>query len=96
MKKKREFKSSELVKAFAKIHGFEEKLLAFEAQDFLRDYLSEGLFKEINSVNLVGGVLEIKVQSPLLKNDFRLRKTFLLNKFQEQFGKDNITDLRVL
>ena len=35
MKKKREFQSSELVKSFAKIYGFEEKLLAFEVKDFL-------------------------------------------------------------
>lgn len=31
--KKREFQSSELVKSFARIHGFEDKLTAFEIKE---------------------------------------------------------------
>ncbi len=96
MKKKREFQSSELVKAFAKIHGFEDKLLAFEVKDFLEDYLDSQLFQEIESVNLNKGILEIKIKSPLLKNDFRMRKSFFLKKFQEQFGEEKISDLQIL
>jgi len=92
-KKKREFQSSELVKSFAKIYGFEHKLLAFEVKDFLSEYLDESLFKEISSVDLKDKVLIIKVHSPLLKNDFRLRKTFFLKKFQAKFGSKEIEDL---
>ncbi|WP_304344076.1 hypothetical protein [Chryseobacterium koreense] len=95
MKKKREFQSSELVKSFAKIYGFEDKLLAFEIKDFLHEYLKDALFAEIDSVNLKAKVLEIRIKSPLLKNDFRLRKSFFLKKFQEKFGAENITDLHV-
>lgn len=96
MKKKREFQSSELVKSFAKIHGFEEKLLAFEVKDFLHEYLSDALFREIESVNLNKKILEIKIKSPLLKNDFRMRKTFFLTKFKEKFGAENFSDLQIL
>lgn len=96
MKKKREFQSSELVKSFAKIYGFEEKLLAFEVKDFLHEYLSDALFNEIESVNLNKKTLEIKINSPLLKNDFRMRKTFFLTKFQEKFGEENFNDLQIL
>lgn len=96
MKKKREFQSSELVKAFAKIHGFEDKLLAFEVKDYLETYLDSSLFEEIISVNINRKVLEIKIASPLLKNDFRLRKTFFLNKFQQEFGENHIADLQIL
>lgn len=96
MKKKREFQSSELVKSFAKIYGFEEKLLAFEVKDFLHEYLSDALFSEIESVNLNKKILEIKIKSPLLKNDFRMRKTFFLTKFQEKFGEENFNDLQIL
>ena len=95
-KKKREFQSSELVRSFARIHGFEDKLLAFEIKDFLNEYLSEALFNEIESVNLNKKILEIRIKSPLLKNDFRMRKTFFLNKFKEKFGEENITDLQIL
>ena len=95
-KKKREFQSSELVKSFAKIHGFESKLLAFEIKDFLNEYLNDALFSEIESVNLDKKILEIRIKSPLLKNDFRMRKTFFLNKFKEKFGEENITDLQIL
>lgn len=96
MKKKREYQSSELVKAFAKIHGFEHKLLAFEVKDFLEDYLDAELFTEIGNVNLEKGVLSIQIKSPLLKNDFRLKKSFFLKKFQEKFGQEKFSDLVIL
>lgn len=96
-RKKREFLSSELVKSFAKIHGFETKLKAFEVKDFLENYLSTDLFNEIESVNIEGHILIIKIKSPLLKNDFRLRKTFYLNKITEKLGEEfSFTDLSVL
>ena len=91
-KKKREFQSSELVKSFARIHGFENKLIAFEVKDFLEDYLDESLFKEIIKVDL-NKILMIYVNSPLLKNDFRLKKAFFLKKFQEKFGAETFDDL---
>ena len=94
-RKKREFQSSELVRAFAKIHGFEDKLLAFEVKDFLHEYLSDDLFSEIESVNLRDKILEIRVKSPLLRNDFRMRKSFFLQKFQEQFGESAFSDLQI-
>ena len=96
MKKKREFQSSELVKSFAKIYVFEDKLLAFEVKDFLAEYLDDSLFSEIESVNLKDKILSIKIHSPLLKNDFRMRKTFYLNKFNAKFGEDTFTDLVIL
>jgi hypothetical protein len=96
MKKKREYQSSELVKSFAKLYGFEDKLLAFEVKDFLHEYLNNALFQEIESVNLRKKILEIKIKSPLLKNDFRMRKTFFLNKFKEQFPEADFTDLQIL
>lgn len=96
MKKKREYQSSELVKSFAKIYGFEDKLLAFEIKDFLQEYLNDALFQEIGDVNLDKKILSIKIKSPLLKNDFRMRKTFFLNKFKEKFGEENISDLQIL
>ena len=96
MKKKREFQSSELIKSFAKIYGFEDKLLAFEIKDFLQEYLNDALFQEIGDVNLDKKILSIKIKSPLLKNDFRMRKTFFLNKFKEKFGEENISDLQIL
>ncbi len=92
-RKKREYQSSELVKSFAKIYGFEDKLIAFEVKDFLEDYLDEALFREIKSVDLKDKILIIKVNSPLLKNDFRMKKSFFLKKFQEKFGDNQFDDL---
>ena len=96
MKKKREYQSSELVKSFAKLYGFEDKLLAFEVKDFLQEYLDDALFQEIGNVNLSKGELSIQIKSLLLKNDFRMRKTFFLNKFQEKFGSEKISGLLIL
>lgn len=95
-KKKREFQSSELVKSFAKIHGFEHKLLAFEIKDFLSDYLDESLFNEIQSVNIENKCVFIKINSPLLKHDFQMRKSFFLRKFQDKFGVEKFDDLKIL
>ncbi len=93
--KKREFQSSDLVKSFARIHGFEHKLLAFEIKDFLEDYLDEGLFREIRSVNIENGCVVIGIQSPLLKHDFQMRKGFYLKKFQDRFGEDRLNDIKI-
>ena len=96
-RKKREYQSSELVNSFARLYGFEDKLKAFEIKDFLEDYLSNDLYAEIVSVNLKEQVLIIRIKSPLLKNDFRLRKTFFLKKFREVLKDETlINDLLIL
>lgn len=94
--KKREYQSSELVKSFARIYGFEHKLIAFEIKDFLEEYLDESLFREIKSVNIEDQTIIIKINSPLLKNDFQMRKSFYLKKFQDKFGVDKFSDLQIL
>ena len=94
--KKREFQSSELVKSFARIHGFEHKLIAFEIKDYLEDYLDESLFKEIRSVGIENKCIRIKIDSPLLKHDFQMRKSFYLKKFQDKFGEDKFDDLQII
>ena len=82
MRKKREFHSSELVKSLAKIYGFDEILVSFKIKDFLREYLDESLFNEIE-------------QSPLLKNDFQMRKSFYVNKISSELGIE-ITQIIIL
>lgn len=94
--KKREFQSSELVKSFARIHGFEDKLVAFEIKDFLEDYLDKSLFNEIRSVNIENKCIIIKIDSPLLKHDFQMRKSFYLKKFQDKFGEGQFNDIRII
>lgn len=94
--KKREFQSSELVKSFARIHGFEDKLIAFEIKDFLEDYLDESLFQEIVSINIDDKIIQIRINSPLLKNDFKMRKSIYLKKFQDKFGEEKFIDLQIL
>ncbi|WP_153393560.1 hypothetical protein [Chryseobacterium vaccae] len=95
-KKKREYQSSELVKSFARIYGFEDKLVAFEIKDFLEDYLDKSLFSEIRSVNIEEKCVVIKIESPLLKHDFQMRKSFYLKKFQDKFGEEKFNDLKIL
>lgn len=95
-KKRREFQSSDLVKSFARIYGFEDKLVALRIKDFLQDYLDEGLFGEIVSVNLKEKVLVLRIKSALFKNDFRMRKSFFLKKFQDLEGEEKINDLLIL
>lgn len=94
-RKKREFQSSELVQSFARIHGFESKLVAFEIKDFLDDYLDAQLFKEIESVNFEKNIIKIKIASPLLRNDFQMRKSFYLKKFSEEFPDQTFADLMI-
>jgi hypothetical protein len=70
--------------------------MAIQVKDFLEDYLDNALFKEIESVNLKEKILEIKIKSALLRNDFRMKKSFFLKKFQDEFGAENFNDLYVL
>ncbi|MDO4763917.1 MAG: DciA family protein [Flavobacteriaceae bacterium] len=93
MKKKREFHSSELVKNIAKIYGFEEVLISLKIKTFLKEYLDEDLFNEIESVRLKDKTLTIKIKSPLLKNDFKMRKSFYLNKISETVKEATISDM---
>ncbi len=94
--KKRQYQSSELVKTFAKKFGFEEKLLALQIKDFLEDYLDDALFREISQVDLKSQHLTIRVKSPLLKHDFRMKKNFFLDKFKTIIGEEQIKDLSFL
>ena len=96
MPKKREFQSSELVKSMAKIYGFEDVLTAFKIKDFLQEYLNEMLFNEIESVRIKNQILTLKIKSPLLKNDFRIRKSFYIKKISEAVENVKITDLQII
>ena len=96
MPKKREFQSSELVKSTAKIYGFEDVLTAFKIKDFLQEYLDEMLFNEIESVRIKNQILTLKIKSPLLKNDFRMRKSFYIKKISEAVENVKITDLQII
>ena len=96
MPKKREFQSSELVKSMAKIYGFEDILTAFNIKDFLQEYLDEMLFNEIESVRIKNQILTLKIKSPLLKNDFRMRKSFYIKKISEAVENVKITDLQII
>lgn len=78
------------------MYGFEDKLVAFEIKDFLEEYLDETLFNEIKSVNIQNKVIMITINSPLLKNDFKMRKSFYLKKFQDKFGVEKFNDLQIL
>lgn len=84
MRKKREFHASELVKSLAKIYGFEDVLLSFKIKEFLHNYLDTALFSEIEKVRIKDNILMLKVKSPLLKNDFRMRKSFYIKKISEE------------
>ena len=96
MPKKREFQSSELVKSLAKIYGFEDVLTAFKIKDFLQEYLDLILFNEIESVRIKNQILTLKIKSPLLKNDFRMRKSFYIKKISEAVENVKITDLQII
>lgn len=95
-RKKREYQSSELVQQLAKIYGFEDVLISFKIKDFLREYLDESLFAELDSVQYRGQVLTIKVKSPLLRNDFQLRKSFYLKKISESVENLQLSDIVII
>lgn len=95
-RKKREFHSSELLQSFAKLYGFENKLLALEIKEFLLEFINENYSNEIKSVNITDKFLVIRVQSPMLRNDFQLKKSYYLSKIQEKFGENTIIDLEFI
>lgn len=95
-RKKREFNSSELVKTLSKIYGFDEVLTSFRVRDFLKEYLDKELYNEIESTQIKDKILFLKIKSPLLKNDFRMRKSFYLKKISDHLKEPLITDIQVI
>ena len=51
---------------------------------------------EIKTINIANDILRIEIQSPLFKNDFKLRKSYYLNKIQEEFGENSIMDIQII
>lgn len=95
-RKKREYQSSELVQQLAKIYGFEDVLTSFKIKDFLQEYLDESLFSELASVKYRNQILTLKIKSPLLKNDFQLRKSFYLKKISESIENLQLSDIVII
>lgn len=96
MRKKREFHSSELVKSLAKIYGFNDVLDSFKVKEYLKTYLDDLFFDEIEKIQIQDSVLILKIKSPLLKNDFKMRKSFYLKKIVEATEISNITDIQII
>lgn len=84
------------MQSFAKLYGFENKLLALEIKEFLLEFINENYSNEIKSVNITDKFLIIRVQSPMLRNDFQLKKSYYLSKIQEKFGENTIIDLEFI
>lgn len=94
--KKREFHSSELVQKLAKIYGFDDVLISFKIKDFLQEYLDESLFSELELIEYRQKILKLKIKSPLLKNDFQLRKSFYLKKISERVENLQLSDIVII
>lgn len=94
--KKREFHSSELVHKLAKLYGFDDVLISFKIKDFLREYLGESLFSELVFIEYRQSLLHLKIKSPLLKNDFQLRKSFYLRKISESVENIQLSDILII
>lgn len=94
--KKREFHSSELVQKLAKIYGFDDVLTSFKIKDFLQEYLDESLFSELELIEYRQKILKLKIKSPLLKNDFQLRKSFYLKKISERVENLQLSDIVII
>ena len=55
--------------------------------------LTNSFSQSVDDINLID---KIKIKSALLRNDFRMKKSFFLKKFQEEFGTDQFMDVYVL
>lgn len=88
MAKKREFHSSELIKKLAILYNFDDVLISFRIRDFLQQYLDETLYNEIEKVVFKDNILQLKIKSPLLRNDFHMRKSFYIKKISDELELD--------
>lgn len=95
-RRKREFQSSELLKSFAKLYGFEHKLFALEIKGFLLEMFGYQEYNGMISVNFINNILVMRLSNPMLRQDFQLRKSFFLRKIQDNFGDERIVDLEII
>ncbi len=95
-KRKREFTLDELLPRITRGTGYKNAEKTAQIRSFLEKYLDSSLLEEIRQIEYQNDVLTLRISSPLLKEDFRLRKQFFLTKFQTQPGFSTLRELRIL
>lgn len=95
-KKKREFTLGELLPKITPKRESSPSGATDKIKSFLDSYLDASLREEITSIQIKNQTLEIRISSPLLKNDFRLRNRFFLSKFQGILGENQVKELKIL
>lgn len=95
-KRKREFTLNELLPKITKGTGFRNAENTAHIRAFLKEYLDSSLLREIQQVELSQGILTLRISSPLLRQDLRLRNEFFLTKFRSLPGLHGLKELRIL
>lgn len=96
IRRKREYHTSELIKTLAKVYKFDNIITSFKIKSFFKEYFDEALFSEIEKITIKDKKLTIKINSPLLKNDFQMRKSFYLKKILDNIDNLEITDIHII
>ncbi|MDR1951048.1 MAG: DUF721 domain-containing protein [Bacteroidales bacterium] len=79
---------TQLIKAFAKIHGKQHLLDEAQAKDILKSLLSPEILTNVQKIEMTNGILFVKVDSPSLKNNLRLQSDEFREKINAHFSQE--------
>jgi len=75
--------------------GLDEKLNEKILIKFWKEMFGASIISATNNITLKNKTVTIYLNSSVIRNELRMMKTQIFEKFREQFGKDNILFLEI-
>jgi hypothetical protein len=92
-KRKNDFEIGELVDAFMQQPAYKEKLFAAKIKLFWKDNMGTSISKSITSIDVRRGVLYLKSESSVVRQELLNSKTSIIAKMNEMLGEAYIQDV---
>jgi len=76
--------------------GIKKRVEVAEFVNFAQDFFFRNFGEEITHLFVKKKVLFVGVKSPALRTELQMKKLYLINKVNQEFGKEVIEDIRFI
>jgi len=76
--------------------GIKKRVEASEFVNFAQDFFFRNFGEEISHLFVKKKTLFVGVKSPSLRTELQMKKLYLINKLNQEFGKEIIEDIRFI
>jgi len=87
---------SEVLQHWAKNFKVEDKQLHFEVDKIWLEMFGSDIYEKTIKIVVKNKVVEIYLNSPILKQELQYAKSKILLKIQAQLGNETIKDIKIL